>query len=64
VEYIAAGEAPYFPDPTEPADTPDENEPYLPYYEYLNSQPNSALPQVITNSYGDEEQTVPEAYAI
>ena len=64
VEYITAGEAPYFPDPTEPAGTPDENEPYLPYYEYLNSQPNSALPQVITNSYGDEEQTVPEAYAI
>lgn len=55
---------PYFPDPVEPAGTPNENEPYLPYYEFLLSQWNSQLPQVISNSYGDEEQTVPEKYAI
>jgi tripeptidyl-peptidase-1 len=63
-EYITGGGAPYFPDPVEPAGTPDENEPYLPYYEYLLSKTNSELPQVITNSYGDEEQTVPESYAV
>ncbi|KAF2813830.1 subtilisin-like protein [Mytilinidion resinicola] len=61
-EYITAGSPPYFPDPVEPAGTPNENEPYLPYYEYLLTQPT--LPQVITNSYGDEEQTVPETYAV
>jgi tripeptidyl-peptidase-1 len=48
----------------EPAGTTNENEPYLPYYEFLLSQPNHKLPQVITNSYGDDEQTVPEKYAI
>jgi tripeptidyl-peptidase-1 len=62
-EFITAGSPPYFPNPTEPAGTPNENEPYLVYYEYLISQSNSKLPQVITNSYGDEEQTVPQDYA-
>ncbi|UKZ81685.1 hypothetical protein TrVFT333_009457 [Trichoderma virens FT-333] len=63
-EFITAGSPPYFPDPVEPAGTPDENEPYLQYFEYLLSKPNRDLPQVITNSYGDEEQTVPQAYAV
>ncbi|KAH6608314.1 tripeptidyl peptidase a [Trichoderma cornu-damae] len=63
-EFITAGSPPYFPDPVEPAGTPDENEPYLQFYEYLLSKTNAELPQVITNSYGDEEQTVPQAYAV
>jgi tripeptidyl-peptidase-1 len=63
-EYITAGSPPYFPDPAEPAGTPNENEPYLPYFEFLLSQTNAQLPQVITNSYGDEEQTVPKSYAV
>lgn len=63
-EFITAGGAPYYPDPVEPAGTPDENEPYLIYYDYLMTKTNAELPQVITNSYGDEEQTVPEAYAV
>jgi tripeptidyl-peptidase-1 len=63
-EYITAGSPPYYPDPTEPVGTPNENEPYLPYYEFLLSLPNRDLPQVITNSYGDEEQTVPYSYAV
>jgi tripeptidyl-peptidase-1 len=63
-EFITAGSPPYFPDPVEPAGTPDENEPYLQYYEFLLSKTNAELPQVITNSYGDEEQTVPQAYAV
>ncbi|KAI9653657.1 MAG: hypothetical protein M1821_007004 [Bathelium mastoideum] len=62
-EFITAGSPPYFPDPVEPAGTPNENEPYLPYYEFLLAQPKGTLPAVITNSYGDEEQTVPENYA-
>jgi tripeptidyl-peptidase-1 len=63
-EFITAGSPPYYPDPVEPAGTPNENEPYLPYYEFLLSLTNDELPQVITNSYGDEEQTVPESYAV
>ena len=63
-EFITAGSPPYFPDPAEPAGTPNENEPYLPYYEFLLSKTNAELPQVITNSYGDEEQTVPQSYAV
>ena len=62
--YITAGSPPYIPDPVEPAGTPNENEPYLPYYEFLLAQSSADLPQVITNSYGDEEQTVPEDYAV
>jgi tripeptidyl-peptidase I len=62
--FITAGSPPYIPDPVEPAGTPNENEPYLPYYEYLLSLSAADLPQVITNSYGDEEQTVPESYAV
>ena len=63
-EFITAGSPPYFPDPGEPAGTPNENEPYLPYYEFLLSKTNAELPQVISNSYGDEEQTVPQRYAV
>jgi len=63
-QFITGGSPPYFPDPVEPVGTPNENEPYLQYYEYILSKPNSEIPQVISQSYGDEEQTVPEAYAI
>jgi tripeptidyl-peptidase-1 len=45
-------------------DATDTNEPYLPYYEYLLSQSTESLPQVISNSYGDDEQSVPFQYAV
>lgn len=54
-------DSPYHPNLVEP--NKDQNEPYVLYYSFLLSQPNSALPQVISNSYGDPEQTVPEEYA-
>ncbi|KAF2671819.1 subtilisin-like protein [Microthyrium microscopicum] len=63
-EYITAGSPPYFPDPVEPAGTPNENEPYVPFYEFYLYQDDNDLPQVLSNSYGDEEQTVPESYAV
>lgn len=46
--------SPFIPDLVEPDES--QNEPYLTYYEYLLSQPNSDLPQVISNSYGEPEQ--------
>ena len=60
VEYITGGSPPFIPDITEPTDS---NEPYVPYYRYLLDQTNAQLPQVISNSYGEDEQTVPPKYA-
>src|SRR5258708_37789296 len=62
--FTPGGCPPFLPTPDEPPPADSQNEPYLPYYQYLLSQPNSALPQVISNSYGDDEQTVPEKYAV
>nr|POE56905.1 tripeptidyl-peptidase sed4 [Quercus suber] len=62
-EYITGGLAPFNPDLLEPNVTLASNEPFLQYYQYLLSQPNSNLPYVISNSYGDHENTVPEKYA-
>lgn len=60
-EYITGGSPPFLPNVDEPVD--NQNEPYLNYYQYLLAQKNADLPQVISNSYGDDEQTVPEKYA-
>ncbi|PLW36506.1 hypothetical protein PCASD_06444 [Puccinia coronata f. sp. avenae] len=43
--------------------TSNSNEPYLDWLMYMSSQPDSAIPQVISTSYGDDEQTVPIRYA-
>jgi hypothetical protein len=48
--------SPFIPDADEPTASDDENEPYSVYYEYLLSKTNDELPQVISNSYGDDEQ--------
>ncbi|KAL8632587.1 hypothetical protein Q9189_001739 [Teloschistes chrysophthalmus] len=63
VEFITGGSPPFIPNLDEPTAADNQNEPYLDYYNYLLSLPNSKLPQVISNSYGDDEQTVPQAYA-
>jgi len=63
VEFITGGMPPFIPDLTEPTLADNQNEPYLPYYQYLLSRTNAELPQAISNSYGEDEQTVPEAYA-
>ena len=63
VSYITGGSPPFIPNLDEPTAAQNTNEPYLDYYNYLLAQPNSKLPQVISNSYGDDEQTVPIAYA-
>jgi tripeptidyl-peptidase-1 len=59
-EFITGGSPPFIPN----IDLPDNtNEPYLEYYNYLLSKSNKDLPQVISNSYGDDEETVPIKYA-
>lgn len=48
--------SPFVPNVDEPTAADNTNEPYLNYYQYLLSLPSSALPNVISNSYGDDEQ--------
>ena len=56
--WSTAGEPPFLPD----ADNPTvDSEPYLTWLNYILQQDN--IPQVISNSYEDNEQTVPPAYA-
>jgi hypothetical protein len=56
--YSTAGAPPYIPDDETPTDT---NEPYLDWLNFVMSQ--KTIPQTISTSYGDDEQTVPLDYA-
>ena len=56
VSYITGGSPPFIPNLDEPTPANNTNEPYLNYYSYLLSKQNKELPQVITNSYSDDEQ--------
>jgi len=41
----------------------DSNEPYLTWQQYVLAQSDSDIPQAISTSYDDDEQTVPLSYA-
>ncbi|KAJ7639286.1 tripeptidyl peptidase A [Roridomyces roridus] len=56
--YSTAGEPPFIPDIGTPTDT---NEPYAQWLDFVLSHPSPPL--VISTSYGDDEQTVPESFA-
>lgn len=56
--YSTGGSPPFNPDLGTPENT---NEPYFVWLNYILSQP--FIPQVISTSYADDEQTVPQAYA-
>lgn len=56
--YSTGGMPPFTPDLNTQDDT---NEPYLTWVNYVLGQAD--VPQVISSSYGDDEQTVPQAYA-
>jgi tripeptidyl-peptidase-1 len=56
--YNTGGSPQYVPDKLTVNDT---NEPYLTWLQYILAQPD--IPQVISTSYGDDEQTVPYSYA-
>ncbi|KAI4250164.1 MAG: hypothetical protein L6R40_000336 [Gallowayella cf. fulva] len=58
IAYNTGGSPPFKPDENTPTNT---NEPYLTWVRYVLAQRD--LPQIISTSYGDDEQTVPEAYA-
>ncbi|EFX05346.1 tripeptidyl peptidase a [Grosmannia clavigera kw1407] len=63
IEYITGGSPPFVADIDLPSAAENQNEPYLPYLSYLLAKSNSELPQAISNSYGDEEDSVPYNYA-
>lgn len=56
--YTTGGMPPFKPSASTPTDT---NEPYLTWVNYVLGQRN--IPQVISTSYGDDEETVPNSYA-
>ncbi|KAJ2995994.1 hypothetical protein NUW58_g1118 [Xylaria curta] len=63
VQFITGGSPPFVPSVGIPDAEHNTNEPYLEYYSFLLNKTNEELPQVISNSYGDDEQTVPVDYA-
>jgi len=59
IYYSTGGSPPFIPDSSTLTDT---NEPYLDWLDFILAQPN--IPQTISTSYGDNEQSVPNDYAI
>ncbi|TGJ84415.1 hypothetical protein E0Z10_g4365 [Xylaria hypoxylon] len=59
VQFITGGSPPFVPSVSIPDAEHNTNEPYLEYYSFLLNKTNEELPQVISNSYGDDEQSVP-----
>ncbi|KAF7563714.1 hypothetical protein G7046_g417 [Stylonectria norvegica] len=62
-EFIIGGSPPFLPNIDQPSVSDNQNEPYVPFLRYLLSQKRGSLPWVISTSYGDEEDGVPQAYA-
>ncbi|KAI0199902.1 peptidase S8/S53 domain-containing protein [Astrocystis sublimbata] len=62
LEYSTGGRGPLVPTDDEPG--PSSNEPYLEFLTYLLDQPDEKLPQTLSTSYGEEEQSVPAEYAL
>lgn len=59
IAYTTGGSPPFTPDGFTPTDT---NEPYLTWLDFVLKQ--KKIPQTISTSYGDDEQTVPKSYAV
>jgi tripeptidyl-peptidase-1 len=56
--WSTGGQPPFIPDISTPENT---NEPYLTWVNYLLKQKH--IPQIISTSYGEPEQTIPRSYA-
>lgn len=61
--YSHPARGPLVPDLDQPYQEGNQNEPYLDYFTYLVGLPDGELPQVLTTSYGEDEQSVPVEYA-
>jgi tripeptidyl-peptidase-1 len=63
LEYSTGGLGPLVPTKDQPTG-PGSNEPYLEFLQYMLGQPDENLPQTLSTSYGEEEQSVPQDYAL
>ncbi|KAF2194923.1 tripeptidyl-peptidase-like protein [Zopfia rhizophila CBS 207.26] len=61
--YSTPNRGPLVPDLDQPTPEDNQNEPYLEFFTYLVGLPDGQLPQVLTTSYGEDEQSVPEEYS-
>lgn len=61
--YSTGGLGLLVPDLDQPVLSADENEPYLNFLTYILGLEDWELPQTITSSYGEDEQSVPGSYA-
>lgn len=55
-EFSTGGRAPLVPDLDQPDPKNNENEPYLEFFQKVVKMKNKDLPQVISTSYGEDEQ--------
>lgn len=63
LEYSTGGLGPLVPTDDQPSQ-PGTNEPYLDFLTYVLALDDAALPQTLSTSYGEEEQSVPQDYAL
>jgi len=63
VFYSTAGRGILVPDLDQPTEANNDNEPYLDFFTYVAGLADDELPQVLTTSYGEDEQSVPATYA-
>ena len=63
-EFSTGGRGPLIPDLDQPDASDNEDEPYLDYLQALTKLPNDQIPQTISHSYGEDEQSIPPSYAI
>ncbi|KAF2971878.1 hypothetical protein GQX73_g1707 [Xylaria multiplex] len=63
-EFSVGGRGPLVPDLDQPTQDDNFNEPYLDFLKNVLKLPKSELPQVISTSYGENEQSVPKSYAV
>lgn len=61
--YTTGGLGLLVPDLDQPVAAANQNEPFLDQLQYLLSLDDDKLPKVLTTSYGEDEQSVPEEYS-
>jgi tripeptidyl-peptidase-1 len=63
-EFSTGGRGPWVADLDQPDEADSANEPYLEFLQSVLKMSQSELPQVISTSYGENEQSVPKSYAL
>ncbi|KAL9069211.1 MAG: hypothetical protein Q9157_006242, partial [Trypethelium eluteriae] len=60
--YSVGGRGPLIPDLDQPDPSNNQNEPWLEYVTYLKNLADADLPTTLSNSYGEDEQSLPTNY--